>query len=259
MSCYRGGVALPENDPDWSNLSQAYGPAGDIPELLDRMVCDAGDPVWHDLFSCLCHQGTVYSASFPALPVMLAFARTCPSSERTAPLDLAGAIWSSDDVKGNRDELASGLAQVIGDLESLSDEALASDAVPRLDRIYLLQAACAFKGADAWGRLLDHMADGEFPAKCPECDAEFAAVVGKYGTFVSGFDWLEQAQANRQPIEPADATRLDVIGTWMAHMAGATGDTELAFWIRCLFGSALCPECGAEIALETAIRRYCEN
>ena len=63
---------LPLDSPQWSALRDAYGSAADIPELLRTVASDvastgAGTP-WPDLWSALCHQGDVYSASFAAIP-----------------------------------------------------------------------------------------------------------------------------------------------------------------------------------------------
>jgi hypothetical protein len=56
----------------WNELHHAYGKARDIPALLDalRAFPDEGswqDEPWHSLWSSLCHQGDVYSASFAAV------------------------------------------------------------------------------------------------------------------------------------------------------------------------------------------------
>lgn len=62
------------SDPtDWSMLPHAYGPAGDIPPLLRRLGVDPtpknpNDEPWFTLWSALCHQGDVYSASYAAVP-----------------------------------------------------------------------------------------------------------------------------------------------------------------------------------------------
>src|SRR5690349_6630978 len=82
---------------DWSKLRDAYGPADDIPALLDRLVPAAEGAVWSDLWSRLCHQGTVYSASFAALPALARAARSWPPDRREAALALAGAIVASND------------------------------------------------------------------------------------------------------------------------------------------------------------------
>ena len=63
-------------NPKWNELSHAYGNASDIPALL-RQLADfpAGtshDEPWFTLWSSLCHQGDVYSASFAAIPHVIA-------------------------------------------------------------------------------------------------------------------------------------------------------------------------------------------
>jgi hypothetical protein len=66
--------------PRWAELNHAYGPATDVPALLERLADlpdSAGDAEpWHTLWSSLAHQGDVYAASFAAVPhVVEALAR----------------------------------------------------------------------------------------------------------------------------------------------------------------------------------------
>ncbi|MHA6758137.1 hypothetical protein [Streptacidiphilus sp. PAMC 29251] len=82
---------------DWSQLRHAYGTAEDIPDLLDRVDPDPQAREWGDLWSRLCHQGTVYSASYAALPALTQMARQWSPAERHMPLLLAGAIVASSD------------------------------------------------------------------------------------------------------------------------------------------------------------------
>ncbi len=64
------------DDPRWAALQHAYGAADDIPELLanlsipkdERSEDDPIEDTWEELWSSLCHQGDVYSASFAAVP-----------------------------------------------------------------------------------------------------------------------------------------------------------------------------------------------
>jgi hypothetical protein len=65
---------VPLDSPQWSALQHAYGAAADIPALLRAVASDVassgageGTP-WFNLWSALCHQGDVYSASFAAVP-----------------------------------------------------------------------------------------------------------------------------------------------------------------------------------------------
>jgi hypothetical protein len=64
---------------DWKSLRHAYGPADDIPALLDR-ARSAPPPErydvepWFSLWSSLYHQNDIYSASYAAVPELVAIA-----------------------------------------------------------------------------------------------------------------------------------------------------------------------------------------
>lgn len=70
------------NSPRWSDLRDAYGSAGKIPELLGHLSIfpsDAGSSEpWFSLWSALAHQGDVYSASFAAVPHVIAAIASSP-------------------------------------------------------------------------------------------------------------------------------------------------------------------------------------
>jgi hypothetical protein len=63
---------LPLSSADWSNFTDAYGHAERIPQLLRQLETfpssDGNNEPWFSLWSALCHQGDVYSASFAAVP-----------------------------------------------------------------------------------------------------------------------------------------------------------------------------------------------
>jgi hypothetical protein len=68
------------DSPMWSTLETAYGKAGDIPDLLAQLEnlppAEGDEEPWYSLWSALAHQGDVYSASFAAVPhVVAALAR----------------------------------------------------------------------------------------------------------------------------------------------------------------------------------------
>lgn len=64
---------------EWSKLNHAYGPASDIPKLLQAArrapaPSDYRDEPWFSLWSALCHQGDVFTASYAAVPELMAIA-----------------------------------------------------------------------------------------------------------------------------------------------------------------------------------------
>jgi hypothetical protein len=72
----------------WSELQHAYGHAADIPALLERLRDlpqseEKAEP-WFTLWSALAHQGDVYSASFAAVPHVVAALATAPARADTS-------------------------------------------------------------------------------------------------------------------------------------------------------------------------------
>jgi hypothetical protein len=66
--------------PQWSKLTHAYGPAANIPSLL-RLVAENPkgkasytEEPWFTLWSSLCHQGSIYTASYAAVPHLVGIA-----------------------------------------------------------------------------------------------------------------------------------------------------------------------------------------
>lgn len=68
---------IPLDSERWAELGHAYGTAENIPELLRRLgsapePTPYGDEPWFSIWSALAHQGDVYSASFAAVPHVVA-------------------------------------------------------------------------------------------------------------------------------------------------------------------------------------------
>jgi hypothetical protein len=164
---------------DWARLTHAYGTAEDVPGLLGQLGPDPQTQAWGELRSRICHQGTVYSASYAALPALTRKAREWPASSRTGPLVLAGAIIASTDrPPGQPDPHVAWPAQ-LAELAALTEEALTEEALrdpgladDSVTYVYLLQTLLAFEGAGAWGRELAGLNDEEYLLPCPRCGAE---------------------------------------------------------------------------------------
>jgi len=77
---------LPLESEEWHRLRHAYGAATDIPPLLRQLAANARpkrgyqDEPWFSLWSSLCHQGDVYSASYAAVPHIVQIGTTAPGS-----------------------------------------------------------------------------------------------------------------------------------------------------------------------------------
>lgn len=76
------------DNQNWKDLNHAYGSARDIPDLLQQLRAhpnptqNYSDEPWFSLWSRLCHQGDVYTASYAAVPHIIDICSTT-----TDPID----------------------------------------------------------------------------------------------------------------------------------------------------------------------------
>ena len=81
----------------WNELSHAYGKASDIPVLLEQLET-APAPVnyesepWFSLWSALCHQSDVYTASYAAVPHIVFVAASKPLAEQVDFIHFVSAV-----------------------------------------------------------------------------------------------------------------------------------------------------------------------
>ncbi|MFJ2811341.1 HEAT repeat domain-containing protein [Kitasatospora sp. NPDC087271] len=84
----------------WASVSHAYGPAEDLPGLLRALVAggEQADEALAELYSCILHQGSVYTASADAVPYLARIAAAgCGTVE---VLGLLGGLAESEGVWG---------------------------------------------------------------------------------------------------------------------------------------------------------------
>ena len=241
---------------DWSQLTHAYGTAEDVPGLLDEVEPDPGHPVWVALWSRLCHQGTVYPASFAALPVLVEKARHWSAADRVMPLVLAGAIVASvDQPYGDVDPHVAYAAEV-AELAEFTEDALrdAGLADKPKDYVLLLAALLGFEGVEVWGEQLDGINDGEYEVPCPHCEAENFIVLGRHGYFsTTDSVYMKESGAKRVPLHPRDPSALDGVAKRLHTRTLADSQPEIAKKFTYVFGNAHCAECGALFGVDEAI------
>lgn len=190
---------------DWSELHHAYGTAEDVPGLLDAARPAPQDPSWDELWSRLCHQGTVYSASCAALPALRDMARHWSPRDRRMPLCLAGStVAGKDQPYGVQDPQVT-YASETSDLVGLTEEALEDPGLADTPTTYvhLLAALLSFEGVDVWGERLDGLNDEEYEVSCPTCSTENFIAFGAYG-FFSTVDsmYMKATTARKVPLQP---------------------------------------------------------
>jgi len=85
----------------WGELYHAYGPAVDVPGQLAAVI--AGDDAtrsegWWNLGGNIHHQGTIFEATVPAVPILLSIARWQEHPDRVQALVLLREIGAAEGV-----------------------------------------------------------------------------------------------------------------------------------------------------------------
>jgi hypothetical protein len=86
---------LPLDSAGWATLDQAYGSAEDVPRLLEHLDRVGGaerDALWLGLWATLWRDGHVYSASYAAVPHLVAHTTRQAADERARALHLVATI-----------------------------------------------------------------------------------------------------------------------------------------------------------------------
>ncbi|MFF3420476.1 hypothetical protein ACFYW9_38320 [Streptomyces sp. NPDC002698] len=222
---------------DWSRLTHAYGPADDIPGLFARL--DGGqedEKVWQDLWSALCHQGTVYDASYAALPVLADIAAGRVPGERKQAVLMAGLIAAEADT-ADRALYTSQITELTSAAQACLTEVPADEP---MTFVYLAQSLLAFENVPVWSRQLE-LLNEEFEAECPECEALTCVEPGEYA---------DECGTELHPARPEELTGT---GARIHTLARDAGQSQVAEWVTRLFGRATCPECETRFAISESV------
>lgn len=234
---------------DWDALNHAYGSASDVPGLIERW-CEAQDdkqPL-DELWSRLCHQGTVYSASFATVPLLLEVGAKLGSEKCRDAVILVGSILASKDVRGGR-RLGS---ETFRDLAQLTESCLSHD-IDDNEFVYLMQALAVARETPPWDLQLSRLVDEELEGQCDGCQRSLLFAIGSEGYFAAAEDYVRRPDVRRSPITPVEPGQLPAAHNWLEQVPLAYGRTEVAQKIRYVFGDTQCPACNARLNVALAI------
>lgn len=239
---------------NWSQLRHAYGSAEDIPALLDEIASAPTPELWSDLWSALCHQGSVYSASFAALPWLADVAGTPDRKQAVDALTLAGAIMAGSDQEHGAGGVRKEHAAEINRLLQLANEHLRT-ARDSQEYAYILESVLAFEGVPGWSEdLAWGLVNEEYEVSCPRCATDLFIVLGERGYFSCSEDYaLSEDDVRTVPLRPASPTDLDGIGRRLHETALADGQEAVAHALTHVFGHAVCADCDEDFSVADRI------
>ncbi len=236
--------------PDWSRLRDAYGPATEIPRLLSEasQAATADAPVWDELWGRLCHQGSVASASYAALPALANLAAKHSPSPYDPPLFLAAGIIASNDPPDAVEEARRRYRAEIADLRDIAERNLSASHGCR-DFVYSLQTLAAFENLGIWQRELESLSDEELQLDCPACHRHLYLNLETAQFTVS----TDDATLPETRIVPARETDLTGADARLASLARQHEQDAVAIGLLHLFGEVTCTSCQAVFRVERAL------
>lgn len=154
---------LPLISTRWKELRQAYGSAKDTPELLKKLENDP--KLWDEVWSTLCHQNDIYSATYAAIPHLVLLAKQGDLEHQLWTLIFCGTVKSSGNLVGGpvppdlMDSYDSAIETLNAMAADLARQAISKNLLDKFPAHYLAQAILSLR----------HGANPE----CPECDTEY--------------------------------------------------------------------------------------
>ena len=243
----------------WSDLNHAYGVASDIPQWLNDLK--SGDAAISDAWDNLCHQFTVYSATFATVPHILLYAKTATAEELFESLVFIGTVHARrqpKEIDATPSDILEWYDRSVLTAANLALERFLNGKLDDTNAIYLLEAVAGLQGCSGPGRILSGFADGEFTIECPGCKFElYVWPETSGGFFAASSDPVFNPESKRTDVAPASpppawdgkSFECSEAFIWLSEISIRAGYPKLASSLRYLYGNITCPECSNEFNL----------
>lgn len=166
------------DSPVWQELNHAYGSARDIPELLHQLpdapikAVDYRTQPWFSLWSALCHQSDVYSASYAAVPHIVQIAGGKPPQDRSEFVQFVARIEiyrHRSNAPAIPPAFEGDYFEAIDQMRLLTLECLQARTSDEEELKTLLGSLAVFNAAPKLGNAIMEAGEATY---CPTCDAE---------------------------------------------------------------------------------------
>ncbi|MGV1010793.1 MAG: hypothetical protein ACOYBY_19810, partial [Dermatophilaceae bacterium] len=245
LGCFTLGMV------NWSRLQDVYGPAGDIPGLLDVAGSETSwdAPVWDELWGRLCHQGSVAPASYAALPALCHIAAARPDVATDPALFLAAAILSSADGPLPCESVRAEHAREVEAMRPLARHKLGL-VTDRTGFIYALQNVAVVEDLGVWQRELEGLAHQEVELECPFCGDHVYLELSESDSTAT-LDPDDPGAGTR--LEPASQSDLNEPELTLLDLAGAHRQPQVQGQLLQVFGHFICPACSHRVRIAEAL------
>ncbi len=254
-----------ETNIDWSNVSDVGGGSAEyLPDLLKELETSRDREILDVLWERLYHQGSVFSASFAALPDIVRIAEQWDyCSERANLIWLAVEIISGEDIANLRrpgqeqdnwtptstridsgSPTRSRYQKEIDTLVRLIEEDLQQPNLSRMDFTHLLCNMLPLKGYVLWKDVFEYFGYEwvGYYGYCSHCDAEIDVYTTEHSAIAEiKKSRTEKQQTTLQAISPESLTG---IVRWLYDTAKDRGMNSVAQKVTYMMGTGSCPECG---------------
>ncbi len=248
--------------PDWSHLKHAYGSASDLPRFFD----EAGDPelaevAWEELWASLYHQGSVYTASFAALPVLADIAAGRKPGDCWQALGLAGRIVVQEQQLHEPGYVQRCYPSAMSELLQLTQKQVMARPFEgdEDDFLYWLEHLLAFEGVPIWRRNLGR---GAYRVVCPSCAGSLEVDLSYKlrGTRRRDPNALFRVVGREGPVLtavlPAAPADLPPLASRLHDLAVRAGQSAAADHLTHLFGLTTCPDCASKFSVPDQIAAF---
>lgn len=241
------------DDPRWSALHHAYGAADDVPRMLRalargedrRETTKPREGPWDAIWSALCHQGDVYTATYAALPHVVAIGTQRPAVEQPMFWGFAAAVAISSHRASMPTDLRAAYDVSVRDAERSATACLVRGISPDAART-LLWAISGLRGWRAVARAVEGLGDEELAPKCPKCTRRLYVSLGALPFIVADEDPVGRKKGNRSPLVPR-IPRTEIVS--LAQLARAAALYALADKLVALDADVTCPACAHTFSL----------
>lgn len=167
------------SSPRWKELGHAYGSGADIPNLLCQLETALAQEnyksePWYSIWSALCHQGDVYTATYAAMPHIIDMARRKRAREQFDCLSFVAYAEACRHRKGAPPIPADLKDDYLASIEAAQEIFLAS-LKQKWDEEETKTLLGGFAAAKGYPKLGDVIIRLDSTLTCLECEADLSS------------------------------------------------------------------------------------